>query len=83
MLTCMDADGTQDGYDIEITRAVAEAVNVPVVASGGAGSPAHLCEAVTDGKASAALAASIFHYGTYTIEETKRFMADRGVHVRL
>ena len=83
VLTCMDADGTQDGYDIEITRAVAEAVNVPVVASGGAGSPEHLCEAVTEGKASAALAASIFHYGTYTIEETKRYMADRGVHVRL
>ncbi|MBM80645.1 MAG: imidazole glycerol phosphate synthase subunit HisF [Planctomycetaceae bacterium] len=83
VLTCMDADGTQDGYDIEITRAVAEAVNIPVVASGGAGSPQHLFEAVTDGKASAALAASIFHYGTYTIEETKQYMADRGVHVRL
>lgn len=83
VLTCMDADGTQDGYDLEITRAVAEAVKIPVVASGGAGSPQHLFEAVTAGKASAALAASIFHYGTYTIEETKRYLAERGVAVRL
>src|SRR5690606_17348643 len=83
VLTCMDADGTQDGYDLEITRAVAEAVNIPVVASGGAGSPEHLYLAVTEGKASAALAASIFHYGTYTIEETKLYMAERGVPVRL
>ena len=83
VLTCMDADGTQDGYDLEITRAVAEAVEIPVVASGGAGSPQHLYEAVTDGGASAALAASIFHYGTYTIAETKRYLADRGVPVRL
>ena len=83
MLTCMDADGTQDGYDLEITRAVSEAVAIPVVASGGAGKPEHLYEAVTQGMASAALAASIFHYGTYTIEETKRFMARRGVPVRL
>jgi cyclase len=83
VLTSMDADGTQDGYDIEITRAVADAVTIPVVASGGAGSPQHLYEAVSDGKASAALAASIFHYGTYTIEETKRYLAQRGVPVRL
>ena len=83
VLTCMDADGTQDGYDLEITRAVAEAVEIPVVASGGAGSPHHLYEAVTDGGASAALAASIFHYGTYTIAQTKRYLADRGVPVRL
>ncbi|MEO1994021.1 MAG: imidazole glycerol phosphate synthase subunit HisF [Planctomycetaceae bacterium] len=82
VLTCMDADGTQDGYDIEITRAVAEAVSIPVVASGGAGSPEHLFQAVTAGQASAALAASIFHYGTYTIEETKVYLAERGVHVR-
>ena len=79
----MDADGTKDGYDIEITRAVSEAVDIPVVASGGAGSPEHLREAVVEGKASAALAASIFHYGEYTIEETKRYMAERGVTVRL
>ena len=83
VLTCMDADGTKDGYDLEITRAVADAVSIPVVASGGAGSPEHLFQAVTAGGASAALAASIFHYGTYTIEETKRYMAERGVPVRL
>lgn len=83
VLTCMDADGTKDGFDLEITRAVAEAVNIPVVASGGAGSPEHMFQAVTEGQASAALAASIFHYGEYTIEETKRYMAERGVPVRL
>lgn len=83
VLTSMDADGTKSGYDLEITRAVAEAVNIPVVASGGAGSPAHLYEALTTGKASAALAASIFHFGTYTIHETKQYLADRGVPVRL
>ncbi len=83
VLTCMDADGTKDGYDLEITRAVADAVKIPVVASGGAGSPRHLYEAVTAGNASAALAASIFHYGEYTIAETKRFMAERGVPVRI
>jgi len=83
VLTSMDADGTKDGYDIEITRAVADAVHIPVVASGGAGSPQHLLEAVTVGKASAALAASIFHYGEYTIAETKRYLAERGVPVRL
>ncbi|MFN9719779.1 MAG: imidazole glycerol phosphate synthase subunit HisF [Planctomycetota bacterium] len=83
VLTCMDADGTKDGYDLEITRAVSDAVSIPVVASGGAGHPRHLYEAVTIGGASAALAASIFHYGTHTIEETKRYMAERGVPVRL
>lgn len=83
VLTCMDADGTKDGYDIEITRAVADAVSIPVVASGGAGCPEHLYQAVTAGGASAALAASIFHYGTYTIQETKRYMAERGAVVRL
>ena len=82
VLTSMDADGTQNGYDIPMTRAVAEAVSIPVVASGGAGAPEHLCEVVTTGRASAALAASIFHYGTYTIAETKRFLAERGVPVR-
>jgi len=83
VLTCMDADGTQDGYDLEITRAVSEAVAIPVVASGGAGSPAHMYEAFTAGKADAALAASIFHYGTFTIHETKRYLADQNVPVRL
>ncbi|MCA8999988.1 MAG: imidazole glycerol phosphate synthase subunit HisF, partial [Planctomycetaceae bacterium] len=71
VLTSMDADGTKDGYDLEITEAVSSAVEIPVVASGGAGHPQHLMEAVTKGGASAALAASIFHYGEYTIEETK------------
>jgi cyclase len=83
VLTCMDADGTQDGYDLEITRAVSEAVTIPVVASGGAGGPKHLADAVTIGKADAALAASIFHFGTYSIQETKQYMADRGIPVRL
>ncbi len=83
VLTCMDADGTKNGFDLEITRAVADAVEIPVVASGGAGSPQHMYEAVTKGGASAALAASIFHYGEYTIEETKRYMAERGVPIRV
>ena len=83
VLTCMDADGTKDGYDLEITAAVSEAVSIPVVASGGAGSPLHMAEAVTKGKADAALAASIFHFGEYTIQETKRIMAEHGVAVRL
>lgn len=83
VLTCMDSDGTRDGYDLQITRAVADAVSIPVVASGGAGSPEHLYQAVTAGGASAALAASIFHYGTYTIDETKRYLAARSVPVRL
>ncbi len=83
VLTSMDADGTQNGYDLEITRAVAEAVGIPVVASGGAGSPEHIYQALSTGKASAALAASIFHYGQYSIPETKRYLAERGVPVRL
>jgi len=83
LLTVMDADGTQAGYDIEITRAVAEAVNIPVIASGGAGSAEHLYEVLTEGKADAALAASIFHFGTYTIAQAKRRLAERNVPVRL
>jgi imidazole glycerol-phosphate synthase subunit HisF len=83
VLTCMDADGTKDGYDLEITRAVADAVEIPVVASGGCGSPQHMLEALQNAHASAALAASIFHYGEYTIAETKRYLAERGVPVRL
>jgi cyclase len=83
VLTSMDADGTKDGYDLEITKAIAEAVGIPVVASGGCGSPQHMLEAVTKAKASAALAASIFHYGEYTIEETKRYLQNHGVPVRL
>jgi cyclase len=83
VLTSMDADGTKDGYDIEITKAVVEAVEIPVVASGGCGSPEHIHQALTDGGASAALAASIFHYGEYTIGAVKQYLAERGVPVRL
>ncbi len=83
VLTCMDRDGTRDGYDLEMTRAVVDAVTIPVVASGGAGKPEHLVQAVTSGGASAVLAASIFHFGEYTIEETKRLMARHGIPVRL
>jgi cyclase len=79
----MDCDGTKDGYDLEITRAVSDAVTIPVVASGGAGEPRHLAEAILLGHADAALAASIFHFGEYTISETKEFMRDQGVPVRL
>ncbi len=83
VLTSMDCDGTKDGYDIEITRAVNEQVTIPVVASGGAGCPDHLADAILEGKADAALAASIFHFGEYTILETKQVMRDRGVPVRI
>jgi len=83
VLTSMDCDGTKDGYDLEITRAVSEAVTIPVVASGGAGKPEHLADAILLGKASAALAASIFHFGEYTIRQTKEVMAQRGIAVRL
>jgi imidazole glycerol-phosphate synthase subunit HisF len=83
VLTSMDADGTKDGYDLEITAAVSTAVSVPVVASGGAGRPEHLADAILVGKADAALAASIFHFGEYTIRETKQVMANRGIPVRL
>jgi cyclase len=83
VLTSMDADGTKSGYDLELTRRVADAVGIPVVASGGAGSLEHLYQALTQGGADAALAASIFHLGTYTIPQAKRFLAERGVPVRL
>jgi cyclase len=83
VLTSMDCDGTKDGYDLEITRAVSEAVKIPVVASGGAGKPEHLADAILLGKASAALAASIFHFGEFTIRQTKEIMAGRGIAVRL
>jgi imidazole glycerol-phosphate synthase subunit HisF len=81
--TSMDADGTQAGYDIPMTRAIAEAVSIPVIASGGAGNLDHLVEAVVEGKASAVLVASIFHYGTYTIKQAKEYMASKGIKVRL
>ncbi|MCR4414691.1 MAG: imidazole glycerol phosphate synthase subunit HisF [Thermoguttaceae bacterium] len=83
VLTSMDADGTQDGYDLEITAAVSQAVRIPVVASGGAGCPDHLADAILVGGADAALAASIFHFGQFTIQETKRVMQARGIPVRL
>ena len=83
VLTSMDCDGTKDGYDLEITAAVSDAVSIPVVASGGAGKPEHLADAILLGKADAALAASIFHFGEYTIHETKQVMAGRGVPVRI
>ncbi|HTN74753.1 MAG TPA: imidazole glycerol phosphate synthase subunit HisF [Pirellulaceae bacterium] len=83
VLTSMDCDGTKDGYDLEITAAVSQAVSIPVVASGGAGKPEHLADAITLGHADAALAASIFHFGEYTIQATKQVMAQRGVPVRL
>jgi cyclase len=83
LLTSMDRDGTKDGYDLELTRAVSRAVEVPVIASGGAGSLEHLWEGLVEGAADAALAASIFHFGIYTIAEAKAFLAERGVEVRL
>jgi imidazole glycerol-phosphate synthase subunit HisF len=83
VLTSMDADGTQSGYDLEMTRAVVENVEVPVVASGGAGEPEHLRAVLSEAGASAALAASIFHYQRYSIRETKEYLASRGVPVRV
>ena len=83
LLTSMDRDGTKDGYDIQLTRAVSEAVEVPVIASGGVGTPQHLAEGILEGRASAVLAASIFHFGEYSIEESKKVMKSLGVPVRL
>ena len=83
LLTSMDRDGTKDGYDIELTRAIGEAVNVPVIASGGAGTLEHLVQVILEGRADAVLAASIFHYREYTVREAKEYMAARGVPVRL
>ena len=83
VLNVMNADGTKEGYDLEMTAAVSDAVNIPVVASGGAGSPQHMLDVLTTGHADAALAASIFHFGNYTIGQTKHFLAEHGVPVRL
>ncbi len=83
MLTSMDKDGTKAGYDIELTRTISEAVNIPVIASGGAGTLEHLYEALSAGKADAALAASIFHYREYSIHQAKEYLRDRGIPVRL
>ena len=82
LLTSMDRDGTKDGYDLELTRAVAEAVSVPVIASGGAGSLEHLYGGLVHGRADAVLAASIFHFGVHTIAEAKAYLRERGVEVR-
>src|SRR5206468_9470123 len=83
VLTSMDADGTKAGYDLPMTRAVADAIRIPVVASGGAGSPEHLYQVLTAGRADAALAASIFHYQEHGIAATKAYLAQRGVRMRL
>lgn len=83
MLTSMDKDGTKDGYDIELTRAISEAVGIPVIASGGVGTLEHIYEGLSEGKADAALAASIFHYREYTIREAKEYLKSRGIMVRL
>jgi cyclase len=83
LVTSMDRDGTEDGYDLELTRSIAERVNIPVIASGGAGKPEHFLEAFTVGKADAALAASVFHFDKYPVPVVKQFLAERGVAVRL
>ena len=83
LLTSMDADGTKAGYDISLTRAVSETVSVPVIASGGAGELAHFYDVLTDGRADAVLAASVFHYGQFTIKQVKEYLRSRGVEVRL
>ncbi|MFK7814848.1 MAG: imidazole glycerol phosphate synthase subunit HisF [Gammaproteobacteria bacterium] len=82
LLTSMDRDGTKIGFDLELTRAVSEAVGIPVIASGGVGTLAHLADGVTIGKADAVLAASIFHFGEYTIQQAKNYMAEQGIAVR-
>ena len=83
LLTSMDRDGTREGFDLELTRRISEAVDVPVIASGGVGTLEHLAEGVLEGKADAVLAASIFHFGEYTIGQAKQLMAERGIEVRL
>jgi imidazole glycerol-phosphate synthase subunit HisF len=83
VLNVMNADGTTAGYDLGMTAAVSEAVKIPVVASGGAGSPQHIYDVLTTGRADAALAASIFHFNKHSVPEVKRFLADRNVPVRI
>jgi len=83
VVNSIDADGTQAGYDLELLRAISESVTVPVVASGGAGTPEDLYQALVSGKADAVLAASIFHYGTYSIRETKEYLAKQGIPIRI
>jgi len=83
LLTSMDCDGTKQGYDLSLTRTISEAVEVPVIASGGVGNPTHMAEGILKGKASAVLVASIFHFGEYTIPETKQVMKEAGIPVRI
>jgi len=83
LLTSKDADGTKEGYDLEMTRTVAEAVTIPVTASGGAGKLEHFYEAVAVGKASAVLAASVFHFGEISIQEVKKYLRDKGIAVKI
>ena len=83
LLTSMDRDGTKAGFDLPLTRAIAEAVGIPVIASGGVGNLQHLADGVTEGRADAVLAASIFHYGEYTVRQAKEYMRSRGIEVRL
>jgi imidazole glycerol-phosphate synthase subunit HisF len=83
LLTSMDKDGTKDGYDLELTRAISEAVPVPVIASGGVGDLEHLAEGITIGKADAVLAASIFHYREYSIKQAKEYLKKKGIPVRI
>jgi cyclase len=83
LLTSMDRDGTRDGFDLELTRAVADAVGVPVIASGGVGSKEHLAAGVLEGRADAVLAASVFHFGDFTVRAAKEHMRARGIEVRL
>ena len=83
LLTSMDKDGTKEGYDLELTRTISEAVNIPVIASGGAGNLEHLYQALTQGKADAVLAASIFHYGEYSIKDAKEYLRNKGLEIRI
>ncbi len=83
LLTSMDRDGTKSGFNIDLTRAIADSVSIPVIASGGVGTLEHMVEGIRDGHATAVLAASIFHFGEYSIEECKRYMADAGIEVRI
>jgi cyclase len=83
LLTSMDRDGTREGFDLPLTRAISEAVTVPVIASGGVGNLDHLADGVIEGKADAVLAASIFHFAEYTIQQAKEHMASRGIEMRL
>ena len=83
LLTSMDKDGTRDGFDIELTKTISEAVSIPVIASGGVGNLDHLAEGILVGKADAVLAASIFHFGEYTVAEAKKSLSEKNIEVRL